>query len=623
MAKDAKKPEKNDPKADRKISAGSIGFPSNRRTPSMESTKSDLGIGEQTVLTPEGGAPPESYGTYLYDCCAFVIFCPKHNQIAMSKGKGKGLWLPFVSLKPTDTWQNAAIGGASFILSHGDLQTFAQMNQVPFTNPEPINILRIQLPQVLSFVSRITYAVRIAKDTQWQCCQNDKRIQWFPAEDVMQGNVERLWGPEPYLYGEEAMKSSVTNREIVEFSLDDAMMYVPHETPRNKEEEMLKSAIFTEKDISKLYSDFIQHCFPSHFMSYPSFVDYMSKIGWSSTDIRLHSIFRAFNYRSTGFLSFHELLLGLGAIDQATQHGGHPGELRCGYIFRYYDVNNDGYLDYNDIYRMTCDIFKGKEVDADESMVERETKHRMQAMGLKQSDLLAFSVFLHAVGALTFRGTSVLFRSSIATIQQIMMKSCYEAIQNFAAGVARRKYKGICPACRSKKYKIALHGVRLDFIGKIIEPKSLMDTEGKDVNFTTDDQLTEQLRTYSRETVFNPLSGANSVLDTLRQFDSTFFKKGHSYNRSSAGASLDKDKLRDWMSQDRNVLLNTITALCRQAEEIFSMEQRCIKVNSPCFVLGDIHGNFSDLMVYERTLWRTGPAVCPSSFLFLGDYVDR
>ena len=141
----------------------------------------------------------------------------------------------------------------------------------------------------------------------------------------MQGNIERLWGPEPYLYGEEAMKSSVTNREIVEFSLDDAMMYVPHEPPRNKEEEMLKSAIFTEKDINKLYSDFIQHCFPSHFMSYPSFVDYMSKIGWNSTDIRLHSIFRAFNYRSTGFLSFHELLLGLGAIDQATQHGGHPG----------------------------------------------------------------------------------------------------------------------------------------------------------------------------------------------------------------------------------------------------------------------------------------------------------
>lgn len=104
----------------------------------------------------------------------------------------------------------------------------------------------------------------------------------------------------------------------------------------------------------------------------------------------------------------------------------------------------------------TIPTTKGKEVDADENMVERETKHRMQAMGLKKDDLLAFSVFLHAVGALTFRGTSVLFRSSIPTIQQIMLKSCYESIQNFAAGpagVARRKYKG--------KTKIVRYSFRL------------------------------------------------------------------------------------------------------------------------------------------------------------------
>lgn len=323
----------------------------------------------------------------------------------------------------------------------------------------------------------------------------------------------------------------IASREIVEFSLDDAMMYVPHEPPRNKEEEMLKSAIFTDRDINKLYSDFIQHCYPSHYMSYPSFVDYMNKIGWNPADIRLHPIFRAFNYKGTGYLTFHELLLGLGAIDQATQHGGHPGELRCGYIFRYYDVNNDGFLDYNDIYRMTYDIFRGKDVEADDAMVEKETKHRMQAMGLKPTELLNFPVFLHAVGALTFRGTSVLFRSSIATIQNIMLKRCYESIQNFAgssAGVARRRYKGICPACRSRKYKMAIHGVRLDYTGKIVEPRSLLETEGKDLIFTTEDQLTEQIRSYSRETVFNPSSGANSVLDTLRQFDAAFFKKGHS-----------------------------------------------------------------------------------------------
>jgi serine/threonine-protein phosphatase PP1 catalytic subunit len=62
-----------------------------------------------------------------------------------------------------------------------------------------------------------------------------------------------------------------------------------------------------------------------------------------------------------------------------------------------------------------------------------------------------------------------------------------------------------------------------------------------------------------------------------------------------------------------------IVAICRAAQQVFLSQPSLIELNAPVKILGDIHGQFHDLV----RLFEMGGYPPDSNYLFLGDYVDR
>mmetsp|Transcript_22502 Transcript_22502/g.29162 ORF Transcript_22502/g.29162 Transcript_22502/m.29162 type:complete len:712 (+) Transcript_22502:86-2221(+) len=66
-----------------------------------------------------------------------------------------------------------------------------------------------------------------------------------------------------------------------------------------------------------------------------------------------------------------------------------------------------------------------------------------------------------------------------------------------------------------------------------------------------------------------------------------------------------------------------ILDLADSAMRRFELEPRVLRLDSPSYVFGDVHGNLEDLNFFADHVWKLGVSLMAGNLLFLGDYVDR
>ena len=187
-------------------------------------------------------------------------------------------------------------------------------------------------------------------------------------------------------------------------------------------------------------------------------------------------------------------------------------------------------------------------------------------------------------------GTSEMLRAQIDPIEELRSNSLYPLLR-FKPSAPRP----VCGNCFAKKYTLAAQLVTMQINRFVSGAGPLFD---------------------SHEVKSVPNVASLPSNDTSEELAKHMMKLMQEYFENPHTA--------DWASpMKRKKSMELILKLCAKAVAIFEKEPRVLKVQSPCIVFGDIHGNLSELMAYERKFWQNDLAMHTTNYLFLGDYVDR
>ncbi|RZF36568.1 hypothetical protein LSTR_LSTR010679 [Laodelphax striatellus] len=397
----------------------------------------------------------------------------------------------------------------------------------------------------------------------------------------------------------------------------------------NPQDQLVKVASFNYPEQMMIYREFLGLCFPTLLMNATIFENFMTSFGWDPAQAK--NLFRAADVMDRGALTHREFICILAACEPKTPHAGKAAEIRCRYIFRFFDSTNSNKLSYDDLKRMLLMIRELKGQSPNEISVEKELDICQKTVPLTDMTL---GNFMRCIGELKFRGTSVLLRSPTSVIHFFLSRNIepYWSLidvkasllfrdknktnnnkHNSSAPVSQANCKITSSSNQKDRYRLCGHVFNVSKLG--IQDISTVDN----IPYAKSETLLQSCLTRNSIDRFENASLPNEILEGL----SYFAEKVDATDMEARKAGRKPKQPFNWGQIDMVGLGSHVIHVCKAVSEIFAKEPRLLRVKSPVYVLGDLHGNYPDLSFCESLLWRLGVKLSPTNILFLGDYVDR
>lgn len=265
-----------------------------------------------------------------------------------------------------------------------------------------------------------------------------------------------------------------------------------------------------------------------------------------------------------------------------------------GSLNRYYDLNGDKHLNFNELQRLYQDI-TGNKNDSFES----QTKALLKKIGNWNNPIeksINYQQFKQAIEKGFLKGTEKVCRNDTHPFGQIIRSLATEKLCKIVTNekihniILNHRYNGRCISCCKKKYFLSSDITILDNGGCYLKKIPLFPG----VERSKRERIPEKLPYF--------------ILNEIRKFNQAKPKQKGLF------ADCNKTEFQTFINDFKNLVLE----VCKLLEH----EDRILKLNDPTYIIGDIHGNLEDLLQMEQCLWKSFPLLT-ANYLFLGDYVDR